>query len=31
VLGEILSEDAKSKAVVDRYLKDLETSEKAAK
>ena len=31
VLGEILSEDAKSQAVVDRYLKDLETSEKAAK
>ncbi|CAL4860427.1 F0F1 ATP synthase subunit B [Microbacterium sp. MM2322] len=31
VIGETLSDDAKAKAVVDRFLADLESSEKAAK
>ena len=31
VIGETLSDDAKAKAVVDRFLADLEASEKAAK
>ena len=31
VIGEILSKDDKSQAMVDRFLKDLDTSEKAAK
>ena len=31
VIGEALTSDAKSKAMVDRFLKDLEASEKAAK
>ena len=30
VIGETLSDDAKAKAVVDRFLADLEASEKAA-
>lgn len=31
VIGETMSEDAKAQAVVDRFLADLETSEKAAR
>ena len=31
VIGEALSDDAKAKAVVDRFLADLEASETAAK
>ena len=31
VIGEILSKDDKSQAMVDRFLKDLDSSEKAAK
>ena len=31
VIGETLSDDAKAKAVVDRFLADLEASETAAK
>jgi F-type H+-transporting ATPase subunit b len=30
VIGETMSEDAKAQAVVDRFLADLEASEKAA-
>ena len=30
VIGETLSDDAKAQAVVDRFLADLEASEKAA-
>jgi F-type H+-transporting ATPase subunit b len=31
VIGQALTDDAKSKALVDRFLADLESSEKAAK